>query len=321
MSITLLTGRVNYIMNDKKNNKKDSAYNQDVTTNYQDTFYIIPRHIRHLEGMTLTYLDFYETCYQFWNKGRSCYLSNSIIKQRTGIKSDSRINEAFQYFEKHNVLKREYKNGRRYITPILCEVETDEGVSPEREGGIAVARGGVSPERDINKEIINKENNNYVIIKENEFEEVIQKAQKCLEKTKENLPATSNEIVPYEYQETNLPTLKKSTTLQQLQEINSLGLPCEFLEQLISIRKTNKASVNKKAMQAVYQELIKLKESGLDLDECLNIYANCGWKGFFAEWFINLKKKKQSTHLDHDSTEWGKQFETNPFFQNLDWIK
>ena len=252
-------------MNDKKNNKKDSAYNQDVTTNYQDTFYIIPRHIRHLEGMTLTYLDFYETCYQFWNKGRSCYLSNSIIKQRTGIKSDSRINEAFQYFEKHNVLKREYRNGKRYITPILCEVETDEGVSPER---------------DINKEIINKENNNYVITKEND---------KPLVNT-------------------------KSQPIATLQKINTLDLPNEFLEQLIAIRKANKASVSKLSLEAVYKELIKLKEAGFDLNECLQIYANCGWKGFIAEWFINSKAKNQSNHLDHDSMAWAEGFKDNPLY-------
>ena len=274
-------------MNDKKNNKNNFTYNQDVTTNYQDTFYIIPRHIRHLEGMTLTYLDFYETCYQFWNKGRSCYLSNSIIKQRTGIKSDSRINEAFQYFEKHNVLKREYRNGKRYITPILCEVETEEGVSPEREGGIAVARGGVSPERDINKEIINKENNNYVITKEND---------KPLVNT-------------------------KSQPIATLQKINTLDLPNEYLEQLVAVRKANKASVSKLSLEAVYKELIKLKEAGFDLNECLQIYANCGWKGFIAEWFINSKAKNQSNHLDHDSIEWGRKMENDPFFQNLDWIK
>jgi Tfp pilus assembly protein PilE len=163
-------------------------------------------------------------------------------------------------------------------------------------------------------------NNNFVITK-NEFEDVIQKAQECLEKTKENLPSSSSEIVPYTYQETNLPALKKSTTLTQLEEINSLNLPSEFLEQLILIRKANKASVNKKAMQAVYQELIKLKTAGLDLNECLNMYANCGWKGFVAEWFINSMAKKPSTHLDHDSIQWGKDMESDPFYQNLDWIK
>jgi hypothetical protein len=124
---------------------------------YEDTFYIIPRHIRKLPGITFALLDFYETCFQFWNKGRSCFLNNDTIKERIGIKSDSTISAAFQYFEKHNVLKREIKNGQRYITPIFNDIEMDERVSPQREGGLGIAREGVSPQRDINKEVINKE--------------------------------------------------------------------------------------------------------------------------------------------------------------------
>jgi len=124
---------------------------------YEDTFYIIPRRIRKLPGMTLALLDFYETCFQFWNKNKSCFLKNAVIKKRTGIKSDATINDAFKYFEKNNVLKREIVNGQRHIVPIFSDVEIEEGVSPQREGGIGVARGGVSPQRDINKEVLNKE--------------------------------------------------------------------------------------------------------------------------------------------------------------------
>jgi hypothetical protein len=145
-------------MSEQNNNNKYTAYNQ-ADSHYEETFYIIPRHIRKLPGMTLALLDFYETCFQFWNKGKSCFLKNPTLKKRTGIKSDSTINDAFQYFEKHNVLKREFKNERRYITPIFCDVETEDRISPQREEGIATARGGVSPERDINKEVLNKENN------------------------------------------------------------------------------------------------------------------------------------------------------------------
>lgn len=166
-----------------------------------------------------------------------------------------------------------------------------------------------------------KESITFSNTKENELEDVIQKAQECLEKTKDNAPSSSSEIIPYEYQETNLPVARKTASLKQLQEINTLNLSNEYLERLILIRKANKGSLNKAAMQSVYEELIKLVNAGLDLNECLAIYANCGWKGFFAEWFINLKAKKQSTHLDHDSIEWGKKMENDPFFQNLDWIK
>jgi hypothetical protein len=119
----------------------------------------------------------------------------------------------------------------------------------------------------------------------------------------------------------NTKEIKKSISnldgksLTALQDINSLNLPNEFLQQLIEVRKANKGSVNKAAMEAVYQELIKLKEAGLDLNECLNMYANCGWKGFVAEWFINSKaKNKQSNHLDHDSMAWAEGFKNNPLY-------
>ena len=106
----------------------------------------------------------------------------------------------------------------------------------------------------------------------------------------------------------------KSQPLTTVQKINTLDLPNEFLDRLISIRKANKASVSKLSIEAVYQELIKLKDAGLDLNECLNMYANCGWKGFIAEWFINSKAKNQSNHLDHDSMAWADGFKNNPLY-------
>jgi hypothetical protein len=166
-----------------------------------------------------------------------------------------------------------------------------------------------------------KESITFSNTKENEFEDVIQKARDCLDKTKENLPSSSSKIVPYKYQESNLPEKANLKPLIVLQEINSLGLPHEYLDELIKIRKANGGKVTPKALKAVYQELIKLKNAGLDLNQCLNMYANCGWKGFVADWFINLMVKKPSTHLDHESIQWGKDMESDPFYQNLDWIK
>lgn len=274
---------------------------QNVNT-YEETFYIIPRYIRKLEGITLTFLDFFETIFQFWNKNKSCFLSNALIKKRTGIKSDSTINEAFQYFEKQGVMKRIEKDGRRYIVPVISEIETDSGVSLQREGGLATARGGVSLQRDINKEVINKktnkENNNYVIIKESE-----KPLAPANSKIKNHPAKKSESIIP----------------LKNLQEINSLNLSDDYLTQLIEIRKANKASINKQAMKAVYQELIKLKNAGLDLNECLSMYANCGWKGFVADWFIKTikGKKNQYDFYTSDDTSWGDEMKNDPFFQGL----
>lgn len=290
---------------------------------YQETFYIIPRHIRHLEGMTLSFLDFYETIYQFLNKGKSCFLSNAIIKQRTGIQSDSRINMAFQFFEKHGVMKRVYKEGKRFIVPIFCDVEMDAGVSLQREGGISTERGGVSLERDINKEVLNKEinikeNTNYVSTKENENDPVFCAVQECLENTKTNLPVNTGSVKKTEYKETNYP-VKKEQAVTILMAINTLGLTKEFLNDFIKERKAHGASISERGLKASYKELIKLKEKGYNLDDCLDAYANSSYKGFFADWIERTLKTKKNPYdfYSSDDTSWGEKMKNNPFYNGL----
>ena len=46
---------------------------------YEDTFFIIPRYIRKLPGLTLAYLDVYETIFQFWNKNKDCFLGENAL--------------------------------------------------------------------------------------------------------------------------------------------------------------------------------------------------------------------------------------------------
>jgi hypothetical protein len=90
------------------------------------TFYLTPYFIRQLPGMSLALLDFYETMFEFWNKGYPCFLSNEKIMERTGIKSLATIYGAFKYFEKHNVMKRVFKNNRRFVVSLMSlETETD----------------------------------------------------------------------------------------------------------------------------------------------------------------------------------------------------
>ncbi len=93
------------------------------TYNYQQSFFIVPTRIRNLPGMTLAFLYFYETIFQFLNHGKNCYLSNDAIKMRTGITSSSTIQAAFEYFEKHGELKRVQKGKKRYI--ILPEMKLE----------------------------------------------------------------------------------------------------------------------------------------------------------------------------------------------------
>jgi hypothetical protein len=273
-------------MNDKKNNKKDSAYNQDVTTNYQDTFYIIPRYIRKLPKITLAYLDIYESIFQFWNKGKDCFLSEEGFIEKTGYKRAS-IYNALNYFEKHKEIQRIWFKSKRYIIKPIKHDEDCIEIEPKS----TVIDSNVYDSRQCTSTTV--DNNIKNLKKESNLKESI-----TFSNTKEN----------------NKSLLAKSQPLTTLQKINTLDLPNEYLEQLIAVRKANKASVSKLSMEAVYKELIKLKDAGFDLNECLNMYANCGWKGFIAEWFINSKAKNQSNHLDHDSMAWAEGFKNNPLY-------
>lgn len=105
-------------MADKNNNK--SAY--------EDTFYIIPRRIRKLPGITLAYLDVYESIYQFWNKNLPCFLSTPALQERTGI-SERQIKEALTYFEKNGELKRERRGLKRYLIQPERALQTTQELS------------------------------------------------------------------------------------------------------------------------------------------------------------------------------------------------
>lgn len=87
------------------------------------TWFIVPGRIMNLPNLTMQFLRVYETIFQFWNKGRACFLSNKMIMERTGIKSESTVKEAFLYFEKHKELLREVRKGKRYLIQPPKELE------------------------------------------------------------------------------------------------------------------------------------------------------------------------------------------------------
>ena len=133
-----------------------------MSNEYKETFYIVPRRIRELPGMTLGYLDVYETIFQFWNKDLPCFLSNPVIVERTGLK-ETQIYEALNYFEKHGELERRQKGGRRYLIQPQRKIQTDstkiilESAVPD--GGVRSTglQGSALPDHNIKK--VNKEFN------------------------------------------------------------------------------------------------------------------------------------------------------------------
>ena len=135
---------------------------------YQETFYIIPRRIRGLPGITLAFLDVYETIFQFWNKQLPCYLSNSAIQERTGL-GHTQVNKALIFFENHNELERKQHNGRRYLIQPMRIIETDCAESSPTAGAVPPPTAGAVPPptagavHNINKDLLKKERENVVV--------------------------------------------------------------------------------------------------------------------------------------------------------------
>lgn len=274
--------KVGHIIN--KNNKVIIAMNAQNVNTYEETFYIIPRYIRKLEGITLTFLDFFETIFQFWNKGKSCFLSNALIKKRAGIKSDSTINDAFKFFEKQGVMKRIQKDGRRYIVPVISKIETDSEVSLQREGGLATARGGVSVQRDINKELINKE------IKEKEINKEKEKKEKGL--------------------------ANKSPIILFLLSNNPFGFDEDTIKGYLEMRKSIKKPLTERAWILLMKEIQKAVDKGVNPLDCINEAILRSWQGFKYEWLQRpsdlkiIQPRASEGHYNRKET-----VSTVPFFE------
>lgn len=128
--------------------------------NYNQNFFITPFYIANLPGMTLSYLRVYEIIFQFWNKGRTCFLSNPTIHERTGV-CLTQIKEALNFFENLGELKRVTKGTRRYLIQPERAIEHDcpeneQQVAPPAWGGRSTDLEQVAPPateiKNLNKE-------------------------------------------------------------------------------------------------------------------------------------------------------------------------
>jgi len=105
---------------------------------YKETWFILPRTIADLPDMTFGYLKVFETIFQFWNKGRKCFLSNPEIAKRTGLKI-SQVKNAISYFEDNKEMERIQIGLKRYlIQPMkLIEVPGIDLVPKQVATGVA----------------------------------------------------------------------------------------------------------------------------------------------------------------------------------------
>jgi hypothetical protein len=154
-----------------------------MSSEYQSAFFIVPSRIMNLPDLILSYLRVYETIFQFWNKGKKCYLSNSAIMERTNIKSESTIREAFAYFEKHNELKRKTVKGKRYLIQPEQIIELDDLVGNPEPVDNPVAK-STPPRRQVDAPPVAKStHNNKNINKEYKREQLSENPVKKISKS------------------------------------------------------------------------------------------------------------------------------------------
>lgn len=244
---------------------------------YKETWFIVPHHIVDLEGMTIGRLRVFQTIFQFWNKGRKCYLSNPEISRRTGLKI-TQVKEAISYFEKHNELERIQIGLKRYLMQPLKVVGTDglslvqsevagqpatctnitqvagKPAGGGRQTGLQVAG---EPATEINK--LNKE-----------------------------IKKDINPIIP---------SGKKDVFgLSQMLEENPFDIPEQMISDWLDVRKSKRAKMTPTAWKGTNSVLTKLKDAGLNPVECFEGMVASGWQGIKVSYFekeISALKPKQ----------------------------
>lgn len=90
------------------------------------TFVCFPRHVFHVDGMSLQRLKVYEAIFQFWHRGKTVYLSNANLMERCGISDKGNLNRTLDWLEEKNLIERFWKGKKRYIRQPLAEIEVEE---------------------------------------------------------------------------------------------------------------------------------------------------------------------------------------------------
>ena len=256
---------------------------------YEDTFFIIPRYIRKLPGLTLAYLDVYETIFQFWNKNKDCFLGENALCERTGYKR-AIIYRALRFFEQHNELKRINIKGQRYLVKPEKSIETDctEDVqsSTTVDSDVYNRRLLTSTPVDHNIKKGNKENN--------------------LKDLVSSPPSSSKN---FEYPDTLYPIPKperpensdKTISLEKIQYDNPHSIPPDLIQEWQQIRKAKRAPITLTAWNRLNKELAKFSGNKIEAFEEM---VSRGWSTFKCDWMISAVKKPNSRQINYNATNW-----------------
>lgn len=233
---------------------------------YKETWFIVPRSILDLPGISLGFLKVFETIFQFWNKGRKCFLSNPEISNRTGLKV-TQVKEAIAYFERHKELERVQIGMKRYLMQPLKMVEIPglelvtkqvaaqaatcinytQVAAPPATGGRSTGQEVAAPPateiKNLNKEI-----------------------------KKDKTPIS--------------PSGKKDVFgLSQMLEENPFKIPEQMISDWLDVRKSKRAKMTETAWKGTNSVLHKLKLSGLNPIECFESMVASGWQGIKVSYF------------------------------------
>lgn len=254
--------------------KRILPMNGQNSNTYEETFYIIPRYIRKLPGITLAYLDVYETIFQFWNKNKACFLGEESMCERTGYQRRI-IYKALNFFEQHQELERIKKNGKRYLVRPMKIIETDCEVNDEKvihkdSAEIVPTCTTVDPNvhnralstcttvhHNIKK--LNKENNSIVCNVENTIVD--------------NFPSVSNK--------------PPRTHKFNIYKNNPLSFDDATLKGYLDMRKAIKKPLTERAWELLNNEFLNAVNLGFTAQQCIDEAILNTWQGFKADWMVN----------------------------------
>ncbi len=280
-------------------------------SSYKETFFIVPRYILELPGITFAYIKVYETIFQFWNKGCDCYLGESSLCERTGLKR-AIVYRALDFFESKNELMRQNINGRRYIIKPQSKIETSIPTSTPVDPNVHSRRPSTSTGADHNIKKVNKENNKKEKIYKKEksgndsVSSCTNESRSEMIESSPPIPTETKEVA--KYQETLFPmpaktepTGKRELAIHDLTDTNPHKIPAAMISDWLAVRKSAKKPVTSTAWRRLNNQLDLCK----DPKEAFEIMVAHGWNSLHHTWIEKItNQEKKNGHFDYDDTTW-----------------
>lgn len=270
--------------------------NNNYNKEYNPTFFIVPYHIYSLPDITFGFLRVYESIFQFWNRGKSCYLSLKQLAEKARV-NKSEVCRAILYFkEKGELYRRKEDDGRYYFTrPTVivekdseellnekavncnseCPLQKTEECLMQQTSPVSCKGHDLSHTADININNINKE------IKE----------EKNIGNPSE-LPLPSHPLISK-----NEKNDYAKNQLEIMQSNNPYNIDEQSMKDWMQVRRTKRAPITETAWTRILQELGRCQQLGLQAKECFLQMVTAGWQSLKAEWFVKKDVKNRDNTL------------------------